>query len=1008
MSVIPKIVFPIARPALMACSVLLLAGWLVFYSSNKQYKELKARDYEKFSRLSERLQTEISRRLELYHYGLNGARSLFLGSSQPVDRAGFARMVAGRDLLREFPGALGIGFVRKVPNSQKAINEFLVKTRKDGAPNFNLRNVIGAAPLVNALTDARMIIEYINPIELNEKAIGLDIGSEPVRRSAAEQAMLTNSAVITGHITLAQDKTGSAGFLYLLPVYSNSSLLKNDSDHIANTIGWVYMPIVASRLLDNVINAVDRELDFEVFDGENTDPSKLLYDADEHLKIEGKAGQRAHAAFGSRLFSAQFHQNIGGRIWTIQTSTSPNFVLHSKDKVFIIAIGGGLFAIVLAYLTWMLATNVGRATVLANSMTAELGKLALVAERTTNSVAILGSTRAITWTNEGFTKIFGYNSSEVVGYAFNFFLESSRGNSTAIRDLNTALINAVPYHQELSYLTKQGERRWLDTDMQPLFDSDRKLSGFIVINTDITDRVLATESLTQALHEAETLTDALNTHTIVSIADRSGKITQVNDLFCKISGYASEELLGQDHAILNSGVHPKSFWVEAWRSITSGKAWHAEVCNKRKDGSHYWVDSTIIPFRGIDGKIDRYISVRFDITQRKQGEAELIKAKQVALAASKAKGEFLASMSHEIRTPMNGVLGMVDLLLETDLSSEQIDLALTVRDSAGALLTIINDILDFSKIESGKFELAPTDFELRPLLMRTETLFQKKVREKEISLVIDVKDNVPKWLFGDGDRLNQIILNLMGNAFKFTPKAGAIMLIVETLSNNDSEYVLKFSVSDTGIGIAKESLERIFESFSQADPTIARQYGGTGLGLSISSELVKLMGGALSVSSIVGRGSTFYFTARFGASNVQLSQPTISSSPREQKRRGYHILIAEDNLVNQKVATKILEKEGHRVAVAGNGAEAVAMFEKDDFDIILMDIQMPTMGGEEAARLLRKSRKGSAVPIVALTANAMSGDKERYIEVGMNDYVAKPIDKRVLLETIDRLLPCKR
>jgi len=576
-----------------------------------------------------------------------------------------------------------------------------------------------------------------------------------------------------------------------------------------------------------------------------------------------------------------------------------------------------------------------------------------------------------------------------------------------------AVQDGQPFEFEHPATTALGRTIWIRAVGQclPVESGPRKLIGAL---RDVTRERAERETLRVALLEANNALgslsayqEAVDKYGIVAITDRKGDIIFVNDRFCEISGYGREELMGRNHRILNSGHHPRKFFVDMWRSIARGRPWHAEVCNRDKRGNLYWVDTTVVPLLGVDGRPERFVSVRYDITERKTSDArqmalveELSERSLAAEAATVAKGQFLATMSHELRTPMSGVIGMLDLLMINGLTDEQSERAAIALGSARQLLVILNDILDFSKLEMGQVVIEIIPFHTGQLIRELHLLFGGWAVEKGLRLSWDVTPGMPVWLAGDPTRIRQVLINLVGNALKFTEGGEVAVHMSHDPDRLGGE--LRFEVRDTGIGLSDDAQRQIFQRFIQADASMSRRFGGTGLGLAISKELVELMNGDIGVRSQEGCGSTFWFTVEAPLSSAPV--PEIrNQDARSSASRSLRILVADDHPVNRMIVEAYLTLAGHEVTLADDGAQAVQAVRDESFDLVLMDIHMPIMDGLTATRLIRALPHPLCdIPIVALTANAMAGDRDHYLAEGMNGYVAKPVDRKLLLEAVMR------
>jgi PAS domain S-box-containing protein len=511
--------------------------------------------------------------------------------------------------------------------------------------------------------------------------------------------------------------------------------------------------------------------------------------------------------------------------------------------------------------------------------------------------------------------------------------------------------------------------------------------------------------------------DALDAHCIVAITDARGKITYANDKFCAISKYSREELIGRDHRIVNSNYHSKAFIEELWQTISSGKVWKDLMRNQTKDGSFYWVDTTIVPFLGKDGKPLQYISIRSDVTASQQAQEtlsdahqELSKANTELDKSARMKDEFLANMSHELRTPLNAILGLSESLLEqvhSPLSPRQQKNITTISNSGEHLLSLINDILDLSKIEAGMLELNLQKVQLKEFCESCLIFVRTQALKKNLQVGFQMEQESRSVLV-DPMRLKQILVNLLTNAVKFTSRGKRIGLIVN-IPKEDS--TVEFHVWDEGIGISPDDGDKLFKSFSQVDSGLNRAQEGTGLGLALVAKLTDLHGGNVELKSEAYKGSRFIVTLPLrltAASNPPMGDTTPELNNAQIRdsspSRTFKILLAEDNETNIETIGGYLTDHGFEMSYAKNGVMAVEMAAELQPDLILMDIQMPLMDGISALKHIRKNVVLQTIPIIALTALAMFGDRERCIAAGATDYLSKPVVLKSLLGLIGQLI----
>jgi len=1006
---------------------------------------IQTHDEDHFNHLVTQLKPRIDSRFNSCRIGLYGLQGLYT-ASKSVERDEFRRYVKTLAVEEHLKGAFGFGFIQRVPRDK--LGGFVAAERADGAPDFDVRTT-GNLPELH-------VIKLIEPLDRNPDMLGLDVAPMSACSEATQRAMRTGAPVLSeGLGLLPSDPCQQPVYFYLMAVYRNGSETKTAQLRRAALVGWVFTPLRFSEVLAGIADGSAGEVRLQVLDASNRGRPMLVYDSASDEADPGYANREARRNIRASRFSSQTVLTLGGRDWTVRMASTPYFEHEHESPVPVMAgTCGVIISALFAVLLWSIGESRARALTLVEQLRASGGQL-----RTTLSTL------------------------------------------TAYRA-------------------------------------------------------------------------ALDQQVIITMTDTAGTITEVNDLFCSTSGYSRDELVGRDHRIVSSGYHSEAFFAEMWDTITKGEVWRGEVCNRRKDGRPLWLGTTIGPVRDETGEICGYVAVRVDVTERKRVELELRKAhqeledrvaartaeletaKDAAEVAAAAKSDFLATMSHELRTPLNGVIGMMELLLDSKLTDRQQRYAMLAKSSGDTLLSLINDILDFSKIEAGKLELETTDFDLRHIVESLGSSMASRAEAKGLELICSVHPEVPVLVRGDPGRLQQILLNLMSNAVKFT-ETGHVVVRATSDASDDRQATVRFTVSDTGIGIATDRLDRLFRSFSQVDSSTTRKYGGSGLGLAISKRLVELMGGTIGVESELDRGSTFWFKVGFERQTVSAAEPkplsgnlrdvrilavdddatnreiiveqlsslgfdndTASSGedalaklrdaaarlvpfnlaiidmqmpamngeqlaqaikhdralehtvllllssgggPYDEGRlgsigfSGWHpkpvrqsqlldsivealacagirsnrdnlapsgetsswkhrsktvgakILLAEDNEVNKEAAMELLTQAGYRCSAVANGREAVTAVVEGDYDLVLMDCQMPEMDGFDATREIRRREQrpdrsvggNGRIPIIALTANALKGDRERCLEAGMDDYLSKPIDPEKLVEVVE-------
>ncbi|MEJ7930089.1 CHASE domain-containing protein [Ramlibacter sp. AN1015] len=845
---------------------LLVTAWAAYTAHNAQLARLRSR----FDNHIERLQDEVRRRIQLSEYGLRGARATF-AIKPDMNAAEFAKMVSARNLVREFPGQQAFALVVRVPRA--ALPEFVERVRQETGRDFQVKTTGDAADL--------LLVRHLAPLEANAAAWGLDLGADPVRRAAVENAIATNSATLSGRIVLARNDTRGPGWLMMLPVF-NSPTAAVGPDADRDLLGVLAAPIEAAELLGDISAFLDYMVDLRLYDGA-PEEGRALFDTLENIdpRVQLPYPQR----FRDRLFTTERRLTVGGRLLTLRAASTPaleDMPLGIAPAALATAAAGTLLSLLLAFSAAVLLAARSRALRLAQFITADLAQ-------TTSEL----------------------NASH----------ERLRASEQMLRLVTDNIPARIVY--------------W-----------DHELRcGFA--NRVVAERV----------------------------------------------GSTPEQMVGRHIGDLLPPVRVEVTLRHA-PEVFTGKRVRFEYREADEQGQVNTSLVHLVPnFSG--GQVVGFFTLALDVT-------ELHLARDAAVQASQAKSRFVANISHEIRTPMNAVLGMLQLVKDTQLTPAQRDCIHKADGAARALLSLLDDILDFSKIEAGRMTLDPRPFAVAELVRDLAVLLTAGLGKRRIDLRFDIDKRLPDYLVADNLRLRQILVNLGSNALKFT-EAGEVLLRIALLERSDDGVSVEFSVSDTGIGIAADQLPRLFQDFGQAEASTTRRFGGTGLGLAISRNLVAMMGGELCVDSRPGHGSRFHFRLRLPAAQEGAMDSTTLPGllPADSPLYGMRVLLVEDNETNQFIARELLQVRGATVDVAEDGREAVERLSLDaGYDAVLMDLQMPRMDGLEATRSIRHELGLVALPIIAMTANAMETDRQACMEAGMNAHIAKPIDVDELVRTL--------
>ncbi len=995
---------------------------------------------------------------------------------------------------------------------------------------------------------------FAEPREKNHRLRGFDLASDPTIRRALEEVRRTGRFVISGRVNLPCNQDTMDGLLVVSPIYDPPVAEDAPQDVEKNLTGFVVAAVDIEAMTGQALkNVARKDLRIQVIEDSAIAQSSSEDVPDEEVSDEYMQDKPLRESCPP---------------WVIHCTATPQYLAKQESRLPLAALLAGCFVTVLV--TMYFSALIGRTAQVEQLVVLRAAELARTNEELTREVAerkraeeLIRDSEALysslvdnlpvqmlrkdrdgtfTFANKAFCELLGLPFEEIVGKTdFDFY---PHGLAEKFRDDDRRVMDTGELFETVEENKKDGDTRYVQVVKSPVRDAHGKIIGTQAIFWDVTKRKQAEADLEHERYLLQTLMDNLP-HTIY-FKDAQSRFVRINKAQARHFQIADvSEAIGKSDSDYFAEEHSRQALEDEQGIMRTGQPIvDMEEKEVWPDGHETWVATTKLPFYDQEGRIIGTFGISRDITVQRQAAEALRAAKEAAEAANRAKSDFLANISHEIRTPMNAIIGMTELVLDTTLNSMQREYLRMVRESGEALLLVINDVLDFSKIEAGKIELEHTTFDLPETLGDTMKSLAVRAHGKGLELACQIHPGLPANLVGDIGRLRQVVVNLVGNAIKFTDR-GEVVLLVNQQSQADDEVTVHFAVSDTGIGIPLEKRSAIFGAFEQVDTTTTRRFGGTGLGLAIASRLIESMGGTIWVESEVGRGSTFHFTLRLGLADGELvaqqpeeaihirglrclvvddnatnrlildemlrnweMKPETVSGAREALVRlhrshtegnpyrlvltdanmpdfdGFQlaeeikdddelgdpvvmmltsgdrpgdvarceqlgvaayllkpvkqselfdavvlalgittveeqesdkpgakplrrlpplrILLAEDSLVNQKLAVGLLEKQGHTVVVTNHGREALAALETQKFDLVLMDVQMPEMDGLEATVAIRTRERqtGKHLPIVAMTAHALKGDRERCLDAGMDGYCAKPIRASVLFDTI--------
>ncbi len=849
-----------------------------------------------------------------------------------------------------------------------------------------LKSVVGIGPEYKKIPRSVTVCQYT--MMLDHAYVVPDVLAEP---DLASNKMLTLGDGIRFYASAPlKDTEGfSLGCLVLLDIVP-----RNLNDHQIEALSTLAVQVVAQLALkrkNSQLEAQTRRLN-EFKDIFTISPEiHCILDRDGSILFINKAvttmlQYEVEEVIGQSIWKYCFIEDVPRTVTTIEQG------LKNKEKHFSIDFRLASKDGQLKWIGWGMVSRdnkwycYGRDITERKRVEYELTKLSFVASKVNNGVVINDAQNNVMWINDAFEKITGFSLEDLKGRPLGDLISGPETDWSLIENARELTQQKQSFTVDLLAYRKDKQPIWLSIYNTVVLDEDGKVETEVEIIIDITEKKKAEEEL-QILSLV-----ASKTNTGVTISNGNGEITWVNEALEDLTGYSLEELSGKMLGdLLSSQATDGTIIADARKKALNKQAYTIEVLANKKDGTPIWLSVANTPVLNNQGLVERQVELIYDITQRKRIEQEMLDSREQALQLSEAKEMFLSVMSHEIRTPLNAIIGMTHLLLDNNPKASQMDDLNILKFSGENLLHIINDILDFTKIETGNMQFESNPFDLHTLCVDIINSLQVNAAKNGNHLLLVYDDRIPEQLLGDKTRLYQVLINLLGNALKFTDK-GKVELIIKLKKDRENEVEIYFEIKDTGIGIPQDKQSYIFETFTQARADISRKYGGTGLGLAITKRLLKLYQSEIHVESTEGKGTSFSFSIKFNKISDAFKIAPTTAIPN--LFTGKKILVVDDNEVNILIAKRFLSKWGLIIDFASNGEEAINKIVNNVYDLIFMDIRMPGIDGFDTTKIIREIEGDyyKKVPIIALTASTLHNENMKFKESGMDGHILKPFN----------------